>query len=806
MVAIPFITWNSVTNLYTINDAAIQFLSNTKGCLSVISCCGKYRSGKSFALNRIILNGKNSFQTGSTTNACTRGIWIHDEVEIWETPTGEQVNVIILDSEGLSSIDNAQNDPQIFGFLLLLSSFLIYNCTASIDDSALQSLSLVANLTKTLRIQCDRDATSEELSKIFPTFCFLIRDFTLQIKNTRGETIDANEYLESSISPNGSQHDTVKNVIRDCFPDRMCFTMVRPCQEEKDLENLNNLPESRCRAVFIDQMNEFRALMRSRIKNKLYFGNPVSGKMLLAMAHDFVNGVNHGAMPAVKDSWQMLMEMGASETFDICLDLFDQTIKSYEQSQEIKSSESLSNWLMIEKKKALAYLKQNLDKAIVSSHISKLDKKLQFKIESTIANNTIKVKHLLESHITEMINEMRYLKDDNIYEIWENKTTELFLKIDKTESTESMWSRYSIQFLWSYLNQKATQDKVSREEFEKKLSELLSQIQLLESELTFKKSQELILLDNVATSELKLTEQEKKYQEMELLHQDLLHQVTTLKTETIELVTICEEQKLKINSNVAMRFELEESEQKIKRFIDQISQLNIKNQLNDEKFTKFMEQTKMESLNNSKKIKEWQLHASNESKKLQNSLDIQTSKFSELQEMVNKLEQEKQLKTEQCNQLMKEQETFRSNIKKLQLETEKEIEKLKEEKLVALNETKTIQSQYFDAQLKSGNKTRELETKVACGTIEIQNYKRRLTDCEEDASIAKKMKYECQRLQSEMESNKTIMLYLEKDKLNKDQQVSELRDQVSKLEERFTNCQRDREMDLLRFQLSGTSQ
>jgi hypothetical protein len=797
MVAIPFITWNGVTNQYTINDQAIAFLSGTKGCLAVLGMAGRYRTGKSFALNRIILNGKNSFQTGSTTNACTRGIWIHDEVEVWESPTGEEIRVLIVDSEGLSSTDNAQNDPQIFGFLLLLSSFLIYNCTASIDDSALQSLSLVANLSKTLRIQCDRDSTTEELSKIFPTFCFLIRDFTLQIQNTHGEAINANEYLESSIAPNGSQHDAVKNVIRDCFPDRMCFTMVRPCQEEKDLENLNNLPESRCRAVFVDQMNEFRGLLRSRIKNKLYFGNPVSGKMLLAMATDFVTGVNNGAMPAVKDSWQMLMEMGASETFDICLDLFDQTIRSYEQSQEIKSSESLFTWLSTEKKKAIAYLKQNLDKSIVSLHVAKLDKKLQAKIESTITNNTGKVKHLLECFINEIT------ITDDIYQVWNEKTQEIFTKIDKTESTEAIWSGLSIRFLWKHVNQKAITDKESRESFEKKINELLLQIQQLETSLESFKLQEISLRATIDACESKLVEEEKKYHEMESIHQDLLHEVKTLKTETMELMTMCEEQKSKMSASAAIRFELAESEQKVQRFTDQITQLNLKNQANDDKFVKFMEQTKLESLNNSKKIKEWQLQSGNETKKLQNLLDTQTSKYIELQEVLKTMEQEKNIKNEQYQKLVKEQETWKTNYKKLQTDTENQMESLKNEKLTAVNESKTIQSQYFDFQVKSGNKTRELETKIACGSIEIQNYKRRLTDCEEDASVAKKMKFECQRLQSEMESNKNIILYLEKDKQSKDQQVSELRDQVSKLEERFTNCQRDREMDLLRFQISG---
>jgi len=39
-----------------------------------------YRTGKSYLLNRMILNRQNGFSVGPTVNACTKGIWI------WNTP------------------------------------------------------------------------------------------------------------------------------------------------------------------------------------------------------------------------------------------------------------------------------------------------------------------------------------------------------------------------------------------------------------------------------------------------------------------------------------------------------------------------------------------------------------------------------------------------------------------------------------------------------------------------------------------------------------------------------------------------
>jgi hypothetical protein len=42
----------------------------------VISVAGIYRTGKSFLLNKIILNANQGFAVGPTTNAKTKGIWV----------------------------------------------------------------------------------------------------------------------------------------------------------------------------------------------------------------------------------------------------------------------------------------------------------------------------------------------------------------------------------------------------------------------------------------------------------------------------------------------------------------------------------------------------------------------------------------------------------------------------------------------------------------------------------------------------------------------------------------------------------
>lgn len=59
------------------------------------------------------------------------------------------MKALVIDTEGFGGMDeNVNHDTRIFLFSLLLSSFFIYNSVGSIDENALNNISLIVNLAK----------------------------------------------------------------------------------------------------------------------------------------------------------------------------------------------------------------------------------------------------------------------------------------------------------------------------------------------------------------------------------------------------------------------------------------------------------------------------------------------------------------------------------------------------------------------------------------------------------------------------------------------------------------------------------
>ena len=124
--------------VFELNEEGREFLKGIKGPIGVIAVAGMYRTGKSYLLNRMLLDRNKGFGVGPTINPCTKGVWIWGKPVMGTTPEGDPITVLVMDTEGLGALDEDSNhDVRIFSLAILLSSYFIYNSVGSIDENAL---------------------------------------------------------------------------------------------------------------------------------------------------------------------------------------------------------------------------------------------------------------------------------------------------------------------------------------------------------------------------------------------------------------------------------------------------------------------------------------------------------------------------------------------------------------------------------------------------------------------------------------------------------------------------------------------
>ena len=165
---------------------------------------------------------------------------------------GEEVNVILMDTEGIGSFEkNQTHDAKIFSLSVLLSSYFIYNSMGVIDENALEKISFIANLTKHIHVHSpgtisfnieisesfllidtlagkDDEVDSQELAPYFPQFTWLLRDFGLKLVDADGNPITSRQYLESALTKQSKDKskNELRTTITTVFPYRDCVTLV----------------------------------------------------------------------------------------------------------------------------------------------------------------------------------------------------------------------------------------------------------------------------------------------------------------------------------------------------------------------------------------------------------------------------------------------------------------------------------------------------------------------------------------------------------------------------------------------------
>ncbi|XP_072998704.1 uncharacterized protein [Typha latifolia] len=325
---------------FRMDPEAIAALQLVKGPIGVVSVCGRARQGKSYILNQL-LGRSSGFQVASTHRPCTKGLWM------WSAPIkrtaldGTEYSLLLLDSEGIDAYDQTGTySTQIFSLAVLLSSMFIYNQMGGIDEAALDRLSLVTEMTKHIRVRATGGrSTALELGQFSPVFVWLLRDFYLDLVEDN-RRITPRDYLELALRPmqgggkDLSAKSEIRESIRALFPDRECFPLVRPLNNENELQRLDQIPLDRLRPEFRAGLDALTKFVFERTRPKQVGGTVMTGPVLAGITQSFLDAINNGAVPTISSSWQSVEEAECRKAYDSAAAVYSASFNRNKPAEE----------------------------------------------------------------------------------------------------------------------------------------------------------------------------------------------------------------------------------------------------------------------------------------------------------------------------------------------------------------------------------------------------------------------------------------------------------------------------------------
>lgn len=317
MSAIPLVIFNA-DGTCEVHDEAMAVLEKIHKPVAVVAVAGRYRTGKSFLLNHVLLRAPpgGGFQVGPTTQPCTKGLWL------WTDPVHDSDDrcTLVIDTEGTGATNSDDNrDTRIFALALLLSSYFVYNSQGSIDEPALSNLQVVTNVSKMVRVSAEDTSPfagafgeepkpCTEIGEVFPRFLWVVRDFILELRAADGREIGEDEYLEEALKDHKGDNDKagLRAALKNAFPHRDCCTLVRPVSDETHLRHLDSMPESEMRPEFVKQTHRLRRKVLEGAPAKTLQGQAVTGPVLAGLCRCYAESINTGAAPVIENAWAMV--------------------------------------------------------------------------------------------------------------------------------------------------------------------------------------------------------------------------------------------------------------------------------------------------------------------------------------------------------------------------------------------------------------------------------------------------------------------------------------------------------------------
>lgn len=287
------LSYDEVDKKFCLHDSALKVLKKLPAPVKVLAAVGDARIGKSTFLNMAYLHwdpsyplrGNLPFGVGSTTQPCTRGVWIYVRC----LPKGG--SLVFVDVEGTQLGDDAVTE-QLSAFTAVMSSLIILFVREVVNNAALIFL---YHTTKLGKMFPD--------SERFPLLQVAIRD---PLGLSPHFPSRQEEVVHSLTAPNHHDpNDNVRSEIASVFAPTRISACEVAFQERNQLENLQRL---QCGPYF-DSVLCTLANIKKIIPPKLTpQGMEMSGEDLVEMLQSLFRALENGDIAVLESAYERLEE------------------------------------------------------------------------------------------------------------------------------------------------------------------------------------------------------------------------------------------------------------------------------------------------------------------------------------------------------------------------------------------------------------------------------------------------------------------------------------------------------------------
>ncbi|XP_036901341.1 guanylate-binding protein 5 isoform X2 [Sturnira hondurensis] len=307
---------------------------------------------------------------------------------MWCVPHPEKADhtLVLLDTEGLEDVEKGDksNDTQIFALAILLSSTFVYNTMNKIDQTAIDLLHVVTELSNLLRAPSSTDLDKAEdaadMVSFYPDLVWTLRDFYLSLE-ADGQHITADEYLQNSLKLKPDTHQSHQNFnlprrcIQKFFPIKKCFIFDLPTHRKK-LAQLETLHDDELDPDFVQQVADFCYYIFHHSKTKTLSGGiKAKGPELESLVLTYVNAISSRNLPCMGNAVLALAQIKNSAAVQKAIAHYDQ-----QMAQKVKlPTETLQELLDLHR----AIEKEAIE-IFTNSSFKDVDQKFQKELETLL--------------------------------------------------------------------------------------------------------------------------------------------------------------------------------------------------------------------------------------------------------------------------------------------------------------------------------------------------------------------------------------------------------------------------------------